>query len=341
MASPGVVQPPAVPSVAVPAAPVATAGVMSQAKQTLNNAVATVTGSPGLMVALVFIILIIVFVSIYIYVQVKGGLNYYTALSKPMYLNNLTAQTLASDASFPVQNVQEFTYGFWVFYNGLSKSNNYKLVLRRGDNPIIYFDRQSNVMHVRLRTGQADLDGTIFNTLDANTTVANSNSNSNGPTSGVGSATVTSVDSGVAFENDLCHYIDMKVDYVPMQRWVFYTLTIDHDFVSLYQDGDIYKVMNLSGKTVSSNGTGCPTSVNGISKTAGDMAVGGSATAPAPDAVISRVVFFNYAITMQDVQTLYNKGPMPQSILSALGLPVYGVRNPFYRIDNIDSTSSS
>jgi len=333
MASTGV-QSPAVPSVAAPAGQAP--GILANAQATLNDAVQKVTSSPGLMVALVFIILIIVFVSIYIYVQVKAGLNYYTALASPMYLNNIATRTIASDASFPVQTVQEFTYGFWIFYNSLSKSANYKLITRRNDNPIIYFDTQSNVMHVRLRTGQADLDGAGFSGLNSNTTIATSTDSS--LSSVPGSSTTTTQDSGTPFSQDLCHYIDLKVDYVPMQRWVFYTLTVDNDFVSLYQDGDIYKVINLSGKTLASNGTGCPTTVNGVSKTAGDMVVGGTPTAPAPDAVISRIVFFNYAITMQDVQTLYNKGPMPQSILSALGLPVYGIRNPFYRIDNISAS---
>jgi hypothetical protein len=144
----------------------------------------------------------------------------------------------------------------------------------------------------------------------------------------------------------------MTVDYVPLQRWVFYTLTVDNDFVSLYQDGEIHNVMNLSAQASSATGTGCKDpsnpslnrSVIGVSKTTGDMYVGGTVNASAPDAVLSRVVFFNYAITLQDVQALYSKGPIPQNILSKLGLPVYGLRNPFYRIDGLsaaDATANS
>jgi len=337
------------PAVGAPLAPAvapATAvgsGYASQMGAAASNAMRTVTESPGLMVAAVFILLFIIFVAIYIYVQLKVGLKYYTALAKPLNLNKVSTTSLASDASFPKAGGREFTYGFWVFYNNIESSNKHKLLLRRGDNPIVYFDNKMNKMYVRLRTGLADLDGAVFNTINDKTSLAVS------PASPDSSSSVTNAaPSDIDFHDDVCHYVKMTVDYVPLQRWVFYTLSVDNDFVTMYQDGEIHSVMNLSAQAGSATGTGCKDpstklnrSVIGVSKTSGDMYVGGTVSASAPDAVLSRIVFFNYAITLQDVQALYSKGPMPQNILSQLGLPVYGLRNPFYRIDGLSASDAT
>ena len=84
-------------------------GYASQMGAAASNAMRTVTESPGLMVAAVFILLIIIFVAIYIYVQLKVGLKYYTALAKPLHLNKVSTTSLASDASFPKAAGREFT----------------------------------------------------------------------------------------------------------------------------------------------------------------------------------------------------------------------------------------
>ena len=51
------------------------------------------------------------------------------------------------------------------------------------------------------------------------------------------------------------------------------------------------------------------------------------------DGFISKLKFFNYALTIDHAKMMYKTGPVHQSILSKLGLPLYGVRNPFYRVD--------
>ena len=52
---------------------------------------------------------------------------------------------------------------------------------------------------------------------------------------------------------------------------------------------------------------------------------------------ISKMKFFNYALTVDHAKMVYKTGPVHQSILAKLGLPLYGVRNPFYRIDSDDT----
>jgi hypothetical protein len=59
------------------------------------------------------------------------------------------------------------------------------------------------------------------------------------------------------------------------------------------------------------------------------------------DGFISKMKFFNYALTVDHAKMVYKTGPVHQSILSKLGLPLYGIRNPFYRVDeDVDETEN-
>lgn len=372
-----------------PPAPVATApasapaveeaaavGTVAAAAAAASTAVSDlsqkVMESPGLMVAAIFVLLLIIFVCIYIYVKLKSNLKYYEVLSKPMYLNNLKSMTLTSDSSFPKANGAQYTYAFWVYGNSVKPTSNYKLLMRREDNPIVYMDPTQAKMYIRLKTTLADTQGASIDHLDTMTTSASvSWKDTHGtmapppavPPAAAGAPAFPSMTT--PFASDVCHYSQIVIPYVPMQRWVHYAIVVDGEYIIVYQDGEINSVLNLaSDKSCLMNGAAnmetfdgavampvmdatkggvrstdtSVQNVGGVTKTHGDLMIGSATPADSPDTVISRVVFFNYAISMGDVAALYQKGPMPQSVLSALGIPMYGVRSPFYRIDSVSVT---
>jgi hypothetical protein len=50
--------------------------------------------------------------------------------------------------------------------------------------------------------------------------------------------------------------------------------------------------------------------------------------------LISKFVIYNYDLNKNDVYKEYNKGPLG-GLLSSIGIPNYGLRNPIYKINNI------
>ena len=358
--------PVAAPVVSSTAAPVASATAMptsmASAATAASAAIADLSSkvmeSPGLMVASIFVLLLIIFVVIYLYVKLKRNLKFYEIIAKPVYLKNLKSMTLASDSSFPKGRGSQFTYAFWLYYNKIEATSNYKLLMRREDNPIIYMNPSEGKMHIRLRTVLAATQDAKITTINTNIVPGTSASSTKvewKDTNGImGGTPSTYPTANTYFDNDHCHYSSIIINYVPMSRWVHYAVVVDGEYIIVYQDGEINSVLNLASsdkckkdggkkELTAAAGTGTYFSgnndnqnVGGITTTTGDLKIGNETTTDSPDAVISRMLFFNYATTMQNVMDLYNKGPMPQSVLSQLGIPMYGMRSPFYRIDSVD-----
>jgi hypothetical protein len=118
-------------------------------------------------------------------------------------------------------------------------------------------------------------------------------------------------------------YLRIVVDYIPIQRWVNVSLVVDNEFLTVFLDGDINTVVNLpSGRIV------------GNSK--GSFSISSRGGFPSIDGIVSNAKFFNYAITVNDARALYGSGPSNKNILTLMGLPLYGIRNPFYRVDTIE-----
>jgi hypothetical protein len=352
------VDPTPVSSVASVAVPTTVASATAAATAAITDLSSKVMESPGLMVASIFVLLLIIFVIIYLYVKLKRNLKFYEVLSKPVYLKSLNKMTLASDSSFPKGQGNQFTYAFWMYYNNITSTTNYKVLMRREDNPIIYLDPTEAKMYIRLRTElaktqEAGLPSTDIG-LNRDTRINWKDTNGSLVPGTDNSTKYPEVET--YFKDDLCHYPLMTVSYVPMQRWVHYAIVVDGEYIIVYQDGEINSVLNLANdkqctknnnRIPSNNTAGYATdldaiqTVGGITKTTGDLNIGNIATLDSPDAVISRVLFFNYATTMQNIMELYNKGPMPQSVLSQLGIPMYGMRSPFYRIDSVDVSDAN
>lgn len=114
----------------------------------------------------------------------------------------------------------------------------------------------------------------------------------------------------------------MTIDYIPLQRWVNVIVVVDQNYVQLFMDGELRQVNDLSqgnNKVVMDS--------------SGNIFSGGSSSTATFKGYVSKVQWFNYAVTIDHAKIVYGAGPLRKTILSALGLPMYGIRSPFVRID--------
>lgn len=139
---------------------------------------------------------------------------------------------------------------------------------------------------------------------------------------------VSHVDSG--YQN--ADFITMTIDYVPVQRWVHIALVIENEFATLFMDGEIYGVTNMANL---SNGSRV------VATSSGDMIIGTyESNVMGFDGALSKIQFFNYALTVNHVRQIYQASPVSGSALSTFGLPLYGIRSPFYKINTVQDINT-
>lgn len=205
----------------------------------------------------------------------------------------------------------EFSYTFWLYLSEKYETTfDHKLLFQRGNrsinknevsretNPIVFLDKGTNRLYIAIATNLVvkpmTLDQVIEKSVDGKYT------------------------SG---------YMVGYIDYLPLQRWVNVSFVIKDDKMFIFMDGDMYTAVSVSDiKTTSSKRAV-------ISYTDGDAQIG-SPNIYRIDGYASFTRFFNYALTNDDVQSIYKTGPNKKSILSYLGLNNYGLRTPIYNLDD-------
>jgi hypothetical protein len=147
-------------------------------------------------------------------------------------------------------------------------------------------------------------------------------------------------------------------DYIPLQRWVHLCVVVNEDMnggtMTTYIDGELTKTVSpnlVTNPSLKQAGNPSVSPIIGtdtnkttiypafdISKVnldvGGDVYVGGSlssASGPGFSGLVSRITFFNYDLSAQDVYANYKLGPI-DNVLAKMGLPAYGVQSPIYRI---------
>ena len=133
--------------------------------------------------------------------------------------------------------------------------------------------------------------------------------------------------------------------YIPLQRWIHVGVVVNENLnggtITGYIDGELVLSVNQSTKpkpVAVTNNSNTITKVTpimsltnmNISNT-GDVYIGGSPSdpiGPGFSGLVSRIRFYNYDISAQDVYTNYQQGPI-NSTLAALG---YGIQSPIYKI---------
>lgn len=214
-----------------------------------------------------------------------------------------------SSSKFPPSNGHEFTYSFWIYLTDYDVLYNHRTLFRRGGsvdginfgNPIVALDSKTNKMYIAIKTNQS---------LD-----------------------VQSIEDVLLSTKK---YAVSMVDYVPLQRWVNISFSVQDAVITIFMDGDIYSVKSITDMPdMEPVSTGALSTSRGFySNTTGDMYVGDSKYIT--KGFISRLQYFNYACTQKQMQQIYKAGPVKQSILSMIGLSTYGVRTPVYKIDDVE-----
>jgi hypothetical protein len=113
--------------------------------------------------------------------------------------------------------------------------------------------------------------------------------------------------------------IKMEYENFPTNRWVNVILIVDENLASLYIDGKFSEAKPGNFRAVT-----------------GDVIIGKPNFKDKLDGYMSKVQLFNYSLTIDHAKIIYKAGPLHKSILSMIGIPMYGLRNPFVRLDEVN-----
>lgn len=201
---------------------------------------------------------------------------------------------------------QEFAYTFWIYLGEYTTTVQHKLIYQRGSanptdpnvtlsytaNPVIALDKGTNKLMFALATTKT----TATNTIDS-------------------------------IFNKTANYVTTKIDYLPLHRWVFASMVLRDNVMTVYMDGDIYSVTTTADLQTSSNDAR-PI----VSSTFGDGFIGNSKYSTL--GFISKLCTYNYALSQNEIRSLYNQGPVVKSMLSMFGIANYGIRSPIYNLQD-------
>jgi len=116
------------------------------------------------------------------------------------------------------------------------------------------------------------------------------------------------------------NYKIFTIKYLPVKRWVNVMINVDNKRVTIFLDGEIVETRILQ---------------KNVKETVGDVYVGKDSNIITPNALISKIQFYNYSIrTPNDIRKIYDDGPIKkQTVMRMLGLPNIGVRSPIYNLE--------
>lgn len=223
------------------------------------------------------------------------------------------------NANFPdLGNGRRKSFSFWIYINDFSKNyGNYKTVVAVLDNN----DLTSEKANYRNASPHIFLDKTN-NKLYCNFYNKNSNQNIK--------------NFSDVNKNNIDNYMKtgIIIDYIPLQRWVHVAYVINSDSfttsIYAYVDADLVKIIKDDNNTKNSY------QLNDIDLTVSKyLIVGGDIqnvkNSPGFSGLISNFTCYNYELNQSDISNIYEKGPV-NGFLAYLGLGMYGVRNPIYKL---------
>ena len=275
----------------------------------LKEGLSSMAGKSTIATFIIMALLLIVFVVVYIVYRItRSDLQNVVILKNSTQLYNMK-QTYKFDAHQlpPTLNGQEFTYSMWVYLVEYPPMDNHALLMCRGgsgqsvdkSNPIVFLDKNTNRLHISVRTTTPPKEkfekGTIFDQV---------------------------------LDREKSGFMTASIDYVPLQRWVHVVFVVQDNLMTVYMDGDIYTIANLFDMPKVAEKRPV------FAGTSGDVFIGSLPDLPTqPKAFMGKVQFYNFALMQNNVQSLYGEGPLPQTILSRVGLAEYGLRTPIYKVN--------
>lgn len=146
------------------------------------------------------------------------------------------------------------------------------------------------------------------------------------------------------------NYVTIPVDYVPLQRWIQYTVIVSSSAITIYQDASIYAVRSASD-LAPWDGTLTRPLFNTGSPPTSIMTFANPDSSKGPviaDAVqqqnlyLANMKYFNYGLNQADIQSLYSKGPQTTGTwYSWLNLPGYRLQWPIAKVSDSSSLSAT
>lgn len=332
--------PPAAPgapaAVAAPGAPGAAAKGLEKGKELLKNMWET---KGPVLIFILAVILVFIIVILYITFAMKNSnLSGKKLTKRPIKMNEIAIPYEIPGTDIPVPAVgREYSYSFWIYVDQFEQTpGNNKLIFYRGSkdditlaNPLVMMDTAENRLYVCIKTqdnslSPADIRASANSTAMDLRKIIEKNYFKNPTITGAGSN----------------KYIIMEVDYVPLQRWVNLTLIIDNKIMSLFLDGEIYSVKSVdelkASRKPETDQNGQPIRYNLIvDKTDGNIYVGRNSVnnKVTVNGYLSNLEFHNYAISLNQVKSIYNQGPLSKGgVMGSMGLQ-YALRSPVYKLN--------
>ena len=220
-------------------------------------------------------------------------------------------------------NGERRSYTFWIYIHDMNKyTGNYKNVFNVQTSasinnpelasPFVFLDKKDNKMYFRF--GQ----------------VAGENS----------SANVEKYNNLTEAKLNVFMKTGIVIPYIPLQRWVHVAIVCNansyKNYIYAYVDGDLVSTTSNNekdrylGDTEDTRKTLTKININnkGVINVGGEL---NDTEGPGFSGLVSKISTFNYELNQRDVYNDYYWGPIG-NILARIGLGMYGVRNPIYKL---------
>ncbi len=193
----------------------------------------------ALMIGLTLLVLVLVVLVVYyvVYLLKTRGQTKKALIKGTSHLVR-NPQTISAMPS--VLNDLEYAYTAWVYLQSHSQTNEFKLVLSRGETRglRVFMDKTANRVYISMPTTSASSTASpkLHDIVPSSSQYAGSG------------------------------YLTAEIEYLPLQRWVHLAVVVRQDTVTVFVNGDIYTVRSVTGGkmlasvggTLAVGGTGAP-----------------------------------------------------------------------------------
>lgn len=281
---------------------------------------ATSTASSSLYILVVLCLLCLIGVIIYVIYRInKYSLKTVSLLPETVMNANAMSGSFVTVPSARLPKFaqgNEYSISFWLYVDNIQDKpdQEHKMIMYQG-NPnnydngtlFVYMDGNTNRMYVSARTNGADI------TVNADA-----------------SRTSKLIDIKAN-----PYFLHGTIEYVPIQRWLHFVVTIKDATMTVFMDGELYTVATIYEMQLRPNDIR-PVLI----KPSGDVMIGSKAGVLGVSGYIARAEYTNFSMTLRQVKSKYEEGPYKRSLFRFLGIPNVGMRNPFY-YDDVDGGGSS
>jgi hypothetical protein len=281
---------------------------------------ATSTASSSLYILVVLCLVCLIGVIIYVIYKI----NKYSLKTIPLLPESVMNANAMSGSYVTTPFVRlpklaqgnEYSMSFWIYVDNIQDKpdQEHKIILYQG-NPtnydngtlFVYMDGNTNRMYFSARTNGADVQT---------------------------NADVSKTSKLVDIRANP-YFLHSTVEYVPIQRWLHFVVTVKDATMTVFMDGELYTVATIYEMQLRPNDIR-PVMI----KPSGDVMAGSKAGVIGVSGYIARAEYMNFAMTLRQVKNKYEEGPYKRSLFRFLGIPNIGMRSPFY-YDNVDAGSAT